>query len=307
MAYELVSGIPVSGFSLSATGKMDGLFTRRAEQPTRLTIDDFLTLQMAYGEPKPPSIPYKVKNNLEVVICGPEDHQYVYLYHPHNDIELEFQAKKGKCILTERVPNPDKQGTLVAATYRINYKDSELVKLKEFSEVVVKGVIAVSDGQKPWVEYQQVGFHTNGLSTKLGSAMRQEWPVAYVKFRFPVVDQPRRWVATLILRTFGKITEKQMYEVQELYRRVYECEIRLYELSQKASRTETLQELLEEEKKIYRCVETQDVISRRTWMERYENIVEDVAFAKTRDMWLDESARLTVEQNTIFDGFENEL
>lgn len=241
------------------------------------------------------------------MICGPEDHQFIYLYHPRDDVEMEFNARKGKCILTEKVAHPDGQGSYVTATYQINYKNSELVKLKEFSDAVLKGVLAVADGEKPWVEYQQVGFHTAGLSTNLGAAVRQEWPVAYIKFRFPVHEQPRKWVATLILMTLRKITERQMYEVQGLYRRVYECEIRLYELSQQPSRTESLEELLEEEKEIYRRLETQDVISRRPWMDRYESIVEDIAFSKTREMWLDESERLIVEQDTVFERMGSDL
>ena len=78
------------------------------------------------------------------------------------------------------------------------------------------------------------------------------------------------------------------------------CQSELFDISQRQGRSSSLKELIDEEEAMREHIKLRDPKSRTALIKYYEQLVDDIASAQKRTMWLKESDRLAKEQEIIY-------
>ncbi|EGD98181.1 hypothetical protein GTR04_4204 [Trichophyton interdigitale] len=265
------------------------------------TVDNKVFKLPLVPEPaRPKKIPFRDRQDIEVILRGEKSDHYARLCKENADLEVSFNPTGGDFTITERVQDPEEPCHYLEVTVHLNRKNSELLDIRRFSQTTLLIAFAVADGKYPWMEYRQSGFQSARLPSLLSQAVKARWRLSYIKVLLPLSKHPRSWTAVLALMTFKGVDDKDLKEVKELYKAVERCQSELFDISQRPGRASSLKELIDEEEAMREHIKLRDPKSRTAMIKCYEQLVDDIAVAQKRTMWLKESDRLAKEQEIIY-------
>ncbi|KAM5443499.1 hypothetical protein MferCBS31731_001272 [Microsporum ferrugineum] len=269
------------------------------------TVDNKVFKLPLVPEPaKPKQFPYRDRQDIEIILRGGKSGQYARLCKENADLEVSFNPTDGNFTITERVQDLEEPCHYLEVIVHLNCRNSELLDIKQFSETTLLIAFAVADGKRPWMEYRQSGFQSARLPSLLSQAIKAKWPISYIKVLLPLSKHPRSWTAVLTLMTFKGVDRKDLKEVEDLYKAVERCQNELFDISQRPARAGSLKDLIDEEEAIRKHIKLMNPKTRTVWIKHYEQLVDDIAIAQKRTMWLKESDRLAREQEVVYEKVE---
>ncbi|PGG95761.1 hypothetical protein AJ79_09889 [Helicocarpus griseus UAMH5409] len=273
---------------------------------------------------------HKVRAKVELVIQlqGAKDckDDYIHLYPPQNNIDIDFESTTGEITIREvttmkpskiegnggaeelpapvglKPEGPEESSTLTVLVH-LNPDMCELVKLEELEDTSLLLNIRILDGVRLGTESHQYGFASGSILSPLEGIVRQqpERVISSMQILLPASHIPWKWTAATVLVAFGLMTEEEKRNMSMIYQREMECQYQISEYDRSIPKERSLKELVEEEEAISMSLETLDVGNRREWLAKYGSVVDETAIVKMRDLWMKEAERLRREHEAFLD------